>query len=38
LLQVQEEFGAELISKDEVDLIHKLWAEDLQTEEGLANV
>lgn len=38
LLQVQEEFGAQLISKDEVDLIHKLWAEDLQTEEGLANV
>lgn len=38
LLQVQEEFGAQLISRDEVDLIHKLWAEDLQTEEGLANV
>ncbi|CAM4087811.1 DNA phosphorothioation system sulfurtransferase DndC [Paracidovorax anthurii] len=38
LLQVQEEFGAPLISEEEVDLIHKLWAEDLQTEEGLANV
>lgn len=38
LLQVQKEFGAPLISNEEVDLIHKLWAEDLQTEEGLANV
>jgi DNA sulfur modification protein DndC len=38
LLQTQAAFGAQLISKDEIDLIHKLWAEDLQTEEGLANV
>lgn len=38
LLDVQKEFGAPLITNEEVDLIHKLWAEDLQTEERLANV
>jgi DNA sulfur modification protein DndC len=37
LLQVQEEFGARLITDDEVNLIHKFWSIDLQQEEGLVN-
>ncbi|MDA8450670.1 DNA phosphorothioation system sulfurtransferase DndC [Acidovorax sp. NCPPB 3859] len=37
LLAVQAEFGAQLITGDELDLIHKYWAIDLQQEETLAN-
>ncbi|MBX4003367.1 DNA phosphorothioation system sulfurtransferase DndC [Ralstonia pickettii] len=37
LLAVQAEFGAQLITDDELDLIHKYWAMDLQQEETLAN-
>lgn len=37
LLAVQAEFGAQLITNDELDLIHKYWAMDLQQEETLAN-
>ena len=37
LLAVQAEFGAQLITDDELDLIHKYWAIDLQQEEKLAN-
>ena len=37
LLAVQAEFGAQLITEDELDLIHKYWAMDLQQEETLAN-
>lgn len=37
LLAVQAEFGAPLITDDELDLIHKYWAEDLQQVEKLAN-
>ncbi len=37
LLKVQEEFGATLITTEEIDLIHKVWATDLQTEESLAH-
>lgn len=33
LLAVQEEFGAELISPEEIDFIYKTWATDLQQEE-----
>lgn len=38
LLEVQKEFGSQLISQDEIDLIHKIWAAELQQEERLANV
>lgn len=38
LLKTQEEFGGELITTNEIDLIHKFWSLDLQQEEGLANV
>ncbi|WP_216617157.1 DNA phosphorothioation system sulfurtransferase DndC [Burkholderia glumae] len=37
LLAVQAEFGAQLIADDELDLIYKYWAMDLQQEETLAN-
>jgi len=37
LLEVQAEFGSQLITDDELDLIHKYWAMDLQQEEMLAN-
>lgn len=37
LLAVQAEFGAQLITDDELDLIHKYWTMDLQQEETLAN-
>jgi DNA sulfur modification protein DndC len=37
LLAVQAEFGAQLITDDELDWIHKYWAMDLQQEETLAN-
>ncbi|WP_293221108.1 DNA phosphorothioation system sulfurtransferase DndC [Ottowia sp.] len=37
LLAVQAEFGAQLITDDELGLIHKYWAMDLQQEETLAN-
>lgn len=38
LLDVQRQFGGRLISQDEIDLIHKIWSEELQQEEKLANV
>lgn len=38
LLATQAEFGAKLISDEELDLIHKYWAMDLQQEEILVNV
>ncbi|WP_084068895.1 DNA phosphorothioation system sulfurtransferase DndC [Paraburkholderia heleia] len=38
LLLVQSEFGGRLISDDELELIHKTWATELQQEESLANV
>lgn len=38
LLDVQEEFGGQLITQDEIDLIHKIWATELQQEDRLANV
>lgn len=38
LLIVQAEFGAQLITNEEIDLIYKIWAADLQQEETLANV
>ncbi|WP_373924985.1 DNA phosphorothioation system sulfurtransferase DndC [Duganella vulcania] len=37
LLAVQAEFGGCLITEDEQDLIHKIWATELQQEERLAN-
>jgi len=37
LLAVQAEFGTQLITDDELDLIHKCWVMDLQQEEKLAN-
>jgi DNA sulfur modification protein DndC len=37
LLAVQTEFGRELISTAELELIHKIWATELQQEESLAN-
>lgn len=37
LLATQAEFGAKLISDEEIDLIHKYWAMDLQQEETLVN-
>jgi DNA sulfur modification protein DndC len=37
LLAVQAEFGGHLISNDELELIHKTWATELQQEESLAN-
>ena len=38
LLRVQKRFGGVLITDEEIDLIHKNWAIDLQQEEGLAHV
>ena len=38
LLITQEEFGGELISQEEIDLIHKIWSDELQNQEGLENV
>lgn len=38
LLEVQEEFGGRLIANDELELIHKIWATELQQEASLANV
>jgi len=38
LLSTQKEFHAKLITEEEIDLIHKHWAMDLQDQEGLANV
>jgi DNA sulfur modification protein DndC len=37
LLKVQKQFGGVLITNEEIDLIHKNWAIDLQQEEGLAH-
>lgn len=38
LLRVQEQFGGRLITDEEVDLIHRIWASELQQEEGISNV
>jgi len=38
LLKVQKHFGGVLVTDEEIDLIHKNWAIDLQQEEGLAHV
>lgn len=38
LLATQAEFGGRLIAEDEVDLIHRIWATELQQEERLENV
>ncbi|WP_080426772.1 DNA phosphorothioation system sulfurtransferase DndC [Burkholderia ubonensis] len=38
LLRTQAEFGDRLITDEELDLIHRIWAAELQQEEGLANV
>lgn len=37
LLRVQEQFGEPLISSEEIDLIHKIWATELQQEELIVN-
>lgn len=37
LLRVQAEFGSPLISEEEIDLIHKIWATELQHEEAIVN-
>jgi len=37
LLKVQDEFGAQLISEDEIDLIYKNWASELQQQKGAAH-
>ncbi|WP_232490382.1 DNA phosphorothioation system sulfurtransferase DndC [Burkholderia ubonensis] len=37
LLAVQSEFGGRLISDDELDLIYKIWAMELQQGENIAN-
>ncbi|KLU22991.1 sulfurtransferase [Caballeronia mineralivorans PML1(12)] len=37
LLSTQTEFGSKLISDAELDLIHEIWAKDLQQETGAAN-
>lgn len=37
LLRVQAEFGSPLISEDEINLIHKIWAAELQQEEAIVN-
>lgn len=37
LLRVQEKFGTPLISEEEIDLIHRIWASELQQERTAAN-
>ncbi len=37
LVRVQAEFGSPLISEQEIDLIHKIWATELQQEETIVN-
>lgn len=37
LLRVQTEFGSPLISEEEINLIHKIWATELQQEEAIVN-
>ena len=37
LLRVQEEFGEQLVSPSEINLIHQIWATDLQKEIEAAN-
>jgi DNA sulfur modification protein DndC len=37
LLRVQAEFGSPLISEEEMNLIHKIWATELQQEEAIVN-
>lgn len=38
LIDVQEQFGAELISQKEIDFIHRLWAEELANTGAVADV
>ncbi len=38
LLEVQKQFGDQLITEAELQMIHKIWAQELQTEESIANV
>ena len=37
LLNVQKEVGTQLISENEIDLIHKIWSYELANEEKIAN-
>ena len=37
LLSVQKEVGTQLISENEIDLIHKIWSYELANEEKIAN-
>ncbi|WP_321402599.1 DNA phosphorothioation system sulfurtransferase DndC [Maridesulfovibrio sp.] len=37
LLIVQKQFGEELISEEEIELIHKHWSKELQQGKGIAN-
>lgn len=37
LLRVQEEFGGQLITETELDLIYQCWTTDLQNEKGLSD-
>jgi DNA sulfur modification protein DndC len=37
LIKTQDEFGEALISKDEIDLIYKIWSDELQQNEGPSN-
>lgn len=37
LLEVQDQFGDQLISQEELNLIHQIWATELQEDKGVAN-
>ena len=37
LMSTQKEFGGELITTAEIDLIHKIWAIEIQNQESLVN-
>ncbi len=38
LQETEKQFGGRLISDEEIELIHRIWASELQNEEGVANV
>jgi DNA sulfur modification protein DndC len=38
LQETEQSFGGELITAEEIELIHRIWAVELQNEESLANV
>jgi DNA sulfur modification protein DndC len=38
LQETEQSFGGELITTEEIELIHRIWAVELQNEESLANV